>query len=695
MLELWLCCPSSIPRVDPASLNQSFHPGDTVAVVLKGSPLIGRLLSIKGSKAVVSFGGQRRDQDLPLRELVPVDSTEELSSQPLPSPEEVPSFAPTSRNLIEAWQLLVEDGTEGSSRLTLIEFCELLQDPISLPGIAAVWTWLQEPQSLFRWRRDRLVQPLTADERVRLRQQRRSERQAVQHEQRQLELLRRQHPWTEQEREAIDPQWWVLIEHWLTLLCTQPAAVSEDPDLKRWSASLQIGSEAADLRQWLVVRGLLDPDQPLSLSNSPWSRHFPLALEQEAERLVALADSDRPGDAERLDLTGLASYSLDDSGTREIDDALSYEQRDDGCWIWIHIADPARLIDSGSPLDLEAKRRGTSLYLADGVIPMLPLSLAAGPLSLRAGQQCAALSVAVQLDESGEVAAHRIVRSWIRPRYGLTYADGDELIELAPPGDESLADLANLMNRRHRWRRSRGAVLFDRPEGRFRLRDGELEVHVTEPSPARLLVSEAMLLMGSVVAGFGQEQGLALPFRSQPMATLPTTEELERIPEGPAQDAAIKRCLSRGVQGTRPMPHFSLGLPSYVQATSPIRRYADLVTHRQILSQLAGTAVLPEERLGELIDDLDDPLRQSVQIAREDQRHWQQVWLARHRHQSWSVIFLRWLRPQDRLALVHVSDLAMDLVGVAQGADPTPGLTLSMTVAHVDSDRGELQLQFA
>ena len=659
MLELLLCCPSSIPRVDPASLNQSFHPGDTVAVVLKGSPLIGRLLSIKGSKAVVSFGGQRRDQDLPLRELVPVDSAGELSSQPLPSPEEVQSFAPTSRSLIEAWQLLVEDGPEGSSRLNLIEFCELLQDPISLPGIAAVWTWLQEHQSLFRWRRDRLVQPLTADERVRLRQQRRSERQAVQHEQRQLELLRLQQPWSEQEREALDPQWWVLIEHWLTLLRTQPAAVSEDPDLKRWSASLQIGSEAADLRQWLVVRGVLDPDQPLSLSTSPWSRHFPLALEQEAERLVALADSDRPGDAERLDLTGLASYSLDDSGTREIDDALSYEQCDDGCWIWIHIADPSRLIDPGSPLDLEAKRRGTSLYLADGVIPMLPLSLAAGPLSLRAGQRCAALSVAVQLDDSGEVTAHRIVRSWIRPRYGLTYADGDELIELAPPGDESLADLANLMNRRHRWRRSRGAVLFDRPEGRFRLRDGELEVHVTEPSPARLLVSEAMLLMGSVVAGFGQEQGLALPFRSQPMATLPTTEELERIPEGPAQDAAIKRCLSRGVQGTRPMPHFSLGLPSYVQATSPIRRYADLVTHRQILSQLAGTAVLPEERLGELIDDLDDPLRQSIQIAREDQRHWQQVWLARHRDQSWSVIFLRWLRPQERLALVHVSDLSL------------------------------------
>ena len=95
-----------------------------------------------------------------------------------------------------------------------------------------------------------------------------------------------------------------------------------------------------------------------------------------------------------------------------------------------------------------------------------------------------------------------------------------------------------------------------------------------------------------------------------------------------------------------------------------------------------------------MIDDLDDPLRQSVQISREDQRHWQQVWLARHREQRWTVIFLRWLRPQDRLALVHVPDLAMDLVGTAQGRDPDPGAHLEMRVTHVDPDRAELQLQF-
>ena len=326
-------------------------------------------------------------------------------------------------------------------------------------------------------------------------------------------------------------------------------------------------------------------------------------------------------------------------------------------------------------------------------MPMLPLELAAGPLSLRAGQRCAALSVAVRLDDDGAVAGQRIARSWIRPRYGLTYTDGDELIELAPPGDEALSDLSRLLIQRMRWRRSNGAVMFDRPEGRFRRSDGALTLQVIDPSPSRLMVSEAMLLMGAVVASFGQEHNLPLPYRSQPAAELPSSDELDRIPEGPARDAAIKRCLSRGIQGTRPMPHFSLGLAAYVQATSPIRRYADLVAHRQILAQLSAVPPMSEERLGELIDDLDDPLRQSIQISREDQRHWQQVWFAERQSTVWSAEFLRWLRPQDRLALVHVSDLAMDLVGCVAATDPAPGDTLDLRVGRADPVRGELQLQ--
>ena len=648
---------------------------------------------MKGSKAVLSFGGQRCDQGLPLRDIIFIDPEHRFDNSVLPAPEQVQDSAPSARAVVEAWQLLETDQPGGMARLSLCEMGELVLNPFNLAGLAALWAWLHGTQELFRWRRDRLIQPLPCEERASLRRNRRAERRTHQHEQRQLALLREERGLSNDERLELGQVWNERFSHWIQLLKDNPAAVGSDVDLQQWSEQLSIGSDAADLRQWLIVRGVLDPNEPIGLRGSVWSRNFPADLEAEAKHLVAIAKEELPGDEQRIDLSHLATYSLDDAGTREIDDALSLERRDGSDWIWIHIADPSRLISLDSPLDQEARRRATSLYLVEGVMPMLPLELAAGPLSLRARQRCAALSVAVRLDDDGAVGEQRIVRSWIRPRYGLTYADGDELIELAPPGDEALSDLSRLLMQRMRWRRSKGAVMFDRPEGRFRRNDEALTLQVIDPSPSRLMVSEAMLLMGAVVASFGQEHNLPLPYRSQPVAELPSSEELDRIPEGPARDAAIKRCLSRGVQGTRPMPHFSLGLKAYVQATSPIRRYADLVAHRQIIAQLSAVAPMGEERLGEVIDDLDDPLHQSIQISREDQRHWQQVWFAEHQSTVWSAEFLRWLRPQDRLALVHVGDLAMDLVGCVCATDPEPGDALELRVGRADPVRGELQLQ--
>ena len=691
----WLCFRSSTLRAEAQALSGTASPGDTVAVSLKGTPLIGRLLSIKGSKAVVVFYGQRRNQELPLRELIFFDSENRFSSEELPQTERIQDRCPSARTTGEAWLLLESDQPGGKARLDLLDFCDLLLPSVDLAGVAAVWTWLQGSQRWFRWRRDRLIQPLTAQEIRRQHRQNRAEQRAIQREQRQQALLMQCHPLTEDQKKELDSQRWELIGDLIQSLDADSADVCDDPDLQKRVRGLDIAGDAAGVREWLVVRGLLDPDQPIALRGSVWSRTFPEHLVQQAEQLAGSSDQEHSGDSDRLDLTGLATYSLDDQGTREVDDALSLEQGEGLPWIWIHIADPSRLIEHDSPLDLEARRRATSLYLAEGVMPMLPLALAAGPLSLRAGQRCAAISVAVQLAENGDVIDERIVRSWVKPRYGLTYEEGDELIELAPPGDESLAELSSLMKNRMSWRRQQGALTFERPEGRFRRGDDGPILQVIDPSPARLMVSEAMLLMGAVVASFGQRHELALPYRSQPTAELPSSDELERIPDGPARDAAIRRCLSRGVQGTRPMGHFSLGLPAYVQATSPIRRYADLLVHRQIIAQLSSAPTLTEEQVGELIDDLDNPLRQSIQISREDQRHWQQVWFSERADASWDAEFLRWLRPQDQLALVHVADLAMDLVGHVISADPVPGDQLQLKVKRVNPDRGELQLQLS
>ena len=108
---------------------------------------------------------------------------------------------------------------------------------------------------------------------------------------------------------------------------------------------------------------------------------------------------------------------------------------------------------------------------------------------------------------------------------------------------------------------------------------------------------------------------------------------------------------------------------------------------------LGGEQPLEEAKVAEVIDDLADPLHQSIQISREDQRHWQQVWFSERVKNSWTALFLRWLRPQDRIALVHVPDLAMDLVGQVVEGNPQPGEPKQLRVGLADPERGELQLR--
>jgi exoribonuclease-2 len=233
---------------------------------------------------------------------------------------------------------------------------------------------------------------------------------------------------------------------------------------------------------------------------------------------------------------------------------------------------------------------------------------------------------------------------------------------------------------------------MEQSEGRIRCKGDHAELEITDPSPARALVAEAMILTGSVVASHAAELGLAMPFRGQPASELPPESELQALPEGPVRHAALRRCLSRGSTSAAVSPHFSLGLPAYVQVTSPIRRYADLVAQRQLAASLAGQEPLEATQMEELLQELDPVIREGIQISREDQRHWQQVWFEQHRSERWQAIFLRWLRPQDRLALVHLEALAMDQA-VRAPESCQPGDALTVQVQQVDSLSDLLRLE--
>jgi exoribonuclease-2 len=577
---------------------------------------------------------------------------------------------------------------ESDETAEIRDFADLVCGGTEPAQLAACWLALVGAQFWFRFKQG-VIQPRTAAELKPLRRERRLKQLHEQREQCWQQLLRARQPI---DAAALPEDQQLRLEQLKQLAAGRLDLDQLQPELRQSLSALHLGHDRGDLRHLLVDLGQWDPHQLASMGGTTWSSGFSAEHQREAERLLDLSSQELPSDRERLDLTAQRCVTIDDDDTRDIDDGLALERRPDGSLrLWIHVADPGRLVEPDSLLDLEARRRGSSLYLASGNLPMFPLELTTGPFSLRAGVRSAAWSTWVDLDGEGEIAAYGITRSWVKPTYRLSYSDADDLIDLAPPEEADLAELDQLLDRRRQWRVRQGALQMDLPEGRIRSRDGEPVLEVSEPGPSRSLVAEAMILAGAVAARFGVEHGLALPFRSQLPAELPPQAELDALPDGAVRFAAIKRCLSRGLMGTQPAAHFSLGLTAYVQATSPIRRYGDLVVQRQIHAQLSGVTPLSEDDLQELLNSFDSAVREGIGISREDQRHWQQVWFEAHKSGQWQAEFLRWLRPQDRLGLLRVDELAMDLAAECP-QNAQPGETLLLRVQQVDALRDQLRL---
>ncbi|MFN9629974.1 MAG: RNB domain-containing ribonuclease [Cyanobacteriota bacterium] len=679
--------------------------GDLVGITTKAGegkpPTIAVVTGLQGGRAELRTVPPAKSLLLPLRQLELLapcpDPTQGAAPDPSHHPWQITEEAlrmarPRPRDLGATWQLLVEGGD--LEPLPLAAFAELAGGSSEPLLCCACWLWLQGDQTLFRLKQG-LVEPRPLEELRRIRQDRHRQRLADAREHAWTSALRQRQPI---QAESLAPKQADALAQ-LRLWATGDRQLTLADDLKTLLHQARCPTEPAEVRRLLVDVGLWPRHHLPSLQGTSWQQGFPQALLAEAERLAAVADQPVPGDEGRLDLTQLHTITIDDDDTLDLDDGLSLEWLEDGRErIWIHVADPGRLIVPESPLDLEARRRGTSLYLTEGTLPMFPGCLAYGPFSLRPGHRCAAWSVGIELAPDGALAAMVVYRSWVRPAYRLSYDDADELLELAPPQEQALLSLRAWMDRRRAWRTARGALCLDQAEGRIRRprqadnNDNACELDIIEPTASRLMVAEAMILAGAALADHGRRHQLPLPYRGQPEAPIPTALELEALPAGPARLAAIKRCLTRGVVSTTPQPHFSLGLEAYVQATSPIRRYGDLLTQRQLAAHLAGSVPMDASTLSDVLTTVEAGLREGLTVSREDQRHWRQVWFAEHRGQQWRGLFLRWLREDHQLALVHLESLAMDLAADGHG-DPQPGDPVLVRVREVDPLRDLLRLE--
>jgi exoribonuclease II len=552
-----------------------------------------------------------------------------------------------------AWEILLE---EGGRSVAPKELAQLLFSEQSAPCCYAAHRLLSEDKLFFK-QKGEVYEPRPAAQITELKHQIERETQRQQEQKAFFERWQKALAGEATEWQTSDRPYLTALEKY--------ALFAEESTTRTTAAELlkQIGrpDSSQSAFQVLVDLGLWTLHENLFVRRSNLPMQFSdRVLSTVQERLTMI-----PPDLERdrRDLTHLKVYTIDDESTAEIDDGLSVETLETGRQrVWIHIADPSRWISLGDELDREAQRRSTTVYLPTGMIPMFPIELSTGPMSLLQGQHCCALSFGVTLTEDGAVEGYDITPSTIKPTYRLTYEDVDEILELGVQAEPELIALYAWAERRQAWRMAQGAISIRMPESVVKVRDEEISIEVLEDSQSRNLVAEMMILAGEVAASYGQVHGLPLPFRSQPQPELPPEEELMQLEAGPVRSSAIRRCMPRSEVGITPARHASLGLDGYCQVTSPIRRYADLLAHFQIKAHLRGDPLpFSAVDLPTVLSSITTVAQEATFIERQTNRYWSLEFLRRQGNTVWQAMMLRWLREHESLALIMIEDLGLEL----------------------------------
>ncbi len=444
--------------------------------------------------------------------------------------------------------------------------------------------------------------------------------------------------------------------------------------------------------QLLVDLGWWSLHENLFVRRSSIPIQFPSKVIEVAQQRLENFQPDP--DTNRLDITNLKVYTIDDESTTEIDDGLSWELLPDGRErVWVHIADPTRWLIPEDELDLEARKRGTTVYLPTGMIPMFPELLATGPMSLLQGQVCCALSFGIILDQTGAVENYSIHASRIKPTYRLTYEDVDEMLELDVQAEAEIVAIAKWAQKRRSWRYTQGAISINMPEAMIKVKNDEINIDILDDSRSRQLVAEMMILAGEVAAHYGKINNIPLPFRGQPQPELPPEQELQQLPAGAVRACAMRRCMPKSEMSITPVRHAGLGLDTYTQATSPIRRYSDLLTHFQLKAHLRGE-VLPfsADQLREVMINVSSISQEVTMVERQSNKYWALEYLRRQTNQSWVAVVLMWLREDSNLALILLEDLGLQLP-MAFRRDVKLGEQILVKVAHSDPQKDLIQFQ--
>lgn len=375
---------------------------------------------------------------------------------------------------------------------------------------------------------------------------------------------------------------------------------------------------------------------------------FPEKVMKQAQRVPDhVLDADRDG---RLDLRHLQTVTIDGEDAKDLDDAISLTKEGAIYHLGVHIADVSNYVQYNSALDREALKRGTSVYLADRVVPMLPERLSNGICSLNQGEDRLALSCLMDINEKGKVVSHQIAETVINVNERMCYTDVKNILEDTDeeakkrydaliPMFFMMKELSGILrNSRHH----RGSIDFDFPESKIILNAAgkAIDVKPYEANVATKIIEDFMLMANETVAQEYCTEEIPFVYRThdnpdpekvESLLTLLhnqgvkiqkakeeiTPKEIQQIIEsieGLPNEAMISRLVLRSMKQakytTECSGHFGLAAKYYCHFTSPIRRYPDLQIHRIIKDNLRGR-LMREGRTEHYAEILDEVARQS------------------------------------------------------------------------------------
>ena len=434
----------------------------------------------------------------------------------------------------------------------------------------------------------------------------------------------------------------------------------------------------------LVKLGVFEENENIDLLRLEVTAEFNETVLQSAQRLVT-ARQDFFTDGVRHDLTSLSLMTIDGQSTLDFDDALSIEKVGDKYRLGIHIVDVGHFVRKGDNIDREALARGSSIYMPDQKISMLPAALAEELCSLKAGELRPAISTMVDLSPSKEIIDYEIIPSLINVKHQLTYYD----VNLAADQNQDIIILREIAEKFRQQRLDSGAVQITVPEINVWLsEDQSISVNkINRESPGRMLVSEIMILANWLMAKFLADNNVPAIFRSQPAPR----ERLYRRDEGTLfQNWMQRRFLSRFVLDHKPGKHSGLGLDAYVTATSPIRKFFDLITQRQVRALLGLEQPYTSKEIDLLIQKLQLPMGNVGRIQHGRQRYWLLKYLEQHIGRKEEAIVLNKRRNNYQILLTGYM-IECDLP-LSSGLELKPEDLIQVTIQNVSARKDLFQV---